>query len=121
MEEEVKSLEETLPNRGIRVRAQFQCVSDAAPQIHKDQFSIWLEDSYFIEVLSHAEIDVHNRAILFEVLDADLGGSLTIMEVFEGLMKLRGPVTKGDIISMMLKIRHLVRCSHEDSAQADLA
>eukprot|EP00930_Biecheleria_cincta_P032293 TRINITY_DN22410_c0_g1_i1.p1 TRINITY_DN22410_c0_g1~~TRINITY_DN22410_c0_g1_i1.p1 ORF type:complete len:253 (+),score=43.62 TRINITY_DN22410_c0_g1_i1:334-1092(+) len=109
VDEELHSLEKIFPtNRTARCRAQFECLSEVDTIIHHDQMEIWLEDEHFIETLEYAEIDVNNKAALFDALDADLGGSLTLTEMFNGLMKLRGPVTKADIIAMGLKVRHLV-------------
>eukprot|EP00930_Biecheleria_cincta_P084025 TRINITY_DN73523_c0_g1_i1.p1 TRINITY_DN73523_c0_g1~~TRINITY_DN73523_c0_g1_i1.p1 ORF type:complete len:745 (-),score=139.59 TRINITY_DN73523_c0_g1_i1:82-2088(-) len=108
IEEEIKSLDTIIGSRPARVRAQFGCLAETDIEIQAEQFTVWLDDKQFVEVLDSAEIDVHNNRALFEVLDADLGGSLTVSEVFNGLMKLRGPVTKADIIAIRLKVRHLV-------------
>lgn len=108
VENDIKSLGNAFSSRDMRVRAQFQCLSDATIHILGQQFSVWLEDSSFLRVLENAEIDVHNKASLFEVLDADLSGSVTVLELLNGLLKLRGPVTKADIIAIRLKVRQLI-------------
>eukprot|EP00930_Biecheleria_cincta_P036760 TRINITY_DN25191_c0_g1_i1.p1 TRINITY_DN25191_c0_g1~~TRINITY_DN25191_c0_g1_i1.p1 ORF type:complete len:730 (-),score=126.94 TRINITY_DN25191_c0_g1_i1:128-2287(-) len=108
VEDDINSLDNAFSNRVRRVRAQFQCLSDANIHILGQQFSVWLEDKHFLRILENAEIDVHNKASLFEVLDADLSGSVTVKELLNGLMKLRGPVTKSDIIAIRLKVRQLI-------------
>ncbi|CAE6965058.1 unnamed protein product [Symbiodinium sp. CCMP2456] len=76
--------------------------------ISRDEFDMWLRDPDFVRVLDEASIDVSAQVGLFDVLDADAGGELSVHELVTGLMSLRGPVTKGDVIGMSLKIRYLV-------------
>eukprot|EP00437_Effrenium_voratum_P041250 CAMPEP_0181482462 /NCGR_PEP_ID=MMETSP1110-20121109/44868_1 /TAXON_ID=174948 /ORGANISM="Symbiodinium sp., Strain CCMP421" /LENGTH=577 /DNA_ID=CAMNT_0023608043 /DNA_START=30 /DNA_END=1763 /DNA_ORIENTATION=+ len=77
--------------------------------VHRESFQRWLQDPEFTEALEEAYIDVSNKAHLFDIMDADMGGHLSLEELVEGLMALRGTVNKGDIISMSLKIRLLTR------------
>lgn len=44
---------------------------------------------------------------LFDVLDADLSGVLNLQELVEGLMRLRGPVSKNDMVAVRLKVEYL--------------
>lgn len=104
---EIDSLEHVCSKREFTIRKQFQCLCDAGIIINCQQFAIWLEDENFSEVLECADVNIHNKVAMFEVLDADLGGSLTVAEVFHGIMKLRGPVTKADIIDVSLKVRYM--------------
>merc|ERR1712032_1159267 len=60
-------------------------------------------------MMDDLEISVSNRSKLFDVLDSDGSGSLDISELVEGLMKLRGPADKGDIVSAVLNVRTLQR------------
>ncbi|CAE7648974.1 Cacna1c [Symbiodinium pilosum] len=76
--------------------------------ISREEFATWLQDADFLRVLEEASIDVSGRVGLFDVLDADGGGELSVNELVTGLMSLRGPVTKGDVIGIQLKVRHLV-------------
>lgn len=110
-EQEIKLLEGTALHRCNKVKAQFDCLVDADISISSSAFSVWLEDVQFCETLEKADICISNKAILFDTLDADMGGSLSVYEVFLGLMKLRGPVTKTDIVAMNLRVRHLVTLS----------
>ncbi|CAL1165058.1 unnamed protein product, partial [Cladocopium goreaui] len=70
--------------------------------IHRESFQRWLQDPEFTEALEDAYIDVSNKAHLFDIMDADMGGHLSLDELVEGLMALRGSVNKGDIINMSL-------------------
>ncbi|CAE6929486.1 Cacna1c [Symbiodinium natans] len=65
--------------------------------ISREEFAFWLQDPDFIRLLDEASIDVSGRVALFDVLDADGGGELSVEELITGLMSLRGPVTKGDV------------------------
>eukprot|EP00931_Biecheleriopsis_adriatica_P120890 TRINITY_DN95990_c0_g1_i1.p1 TRINITY_DN95990_c0_g1~~TRINITY_DN95990_c0_g1_i1.p1 ORF type:complete len:317 (+),score=49.75 TRINITY_DN95990_c0_g1_i1:1-951(+) len=107
VENEIRSLESAISDRGTRVRAQFDCICNAGCEITRNAFAVWLTDPHFVEVLADADVEIHNKAGLFDVMDADMGGSLSADEVFAGMMKLRGPVTKGDIVGMSLRIRHI--------------
>merc|ERR1712050_391816 len=65
-------------------------------------------------LLAEADIESSTRFDLFDALDADLSGELTFSEVIEGLMRLRGPISKSDIIAVRLKVRHITQLM-EDS------
>merc|ERR1719444_623078 len=53
------------------------------------------------------DIGTTNRADLFHVLDSDMSGSLQLNELLHGLMKLRGPAEKCDVVATMLAVKHL--------------
>lgn len=78
-------------------------------QISRDQFHGWLTVPAFLDVLERADIDTSTKFDLFDILDADMGGSLEPAELLTGLMKLRGPVSKNDIIATRLKVRLLTQ------------
>jgi len=86
--------------------------------ISREEFASWFEDVDFVRVLDDASIDASGRVGLFDVLDADAGGELSVDELVTGLMSLRGPVTKGDVIGIHLKVRYLVsliECSQTEA------
>lgn len=85
----------------------FQVLKDDDVTISRDVFQMWLEDSEFTDVLEEAEVDLSAKAELFDILDVDMGGELSADELVTGLMKLRGDVSKGDIVAIMLQVRHL--------------
>eukprot|EP00440_Ansanella_granifera_P025118 gb/GFBE01027287.1/.p1 GENE.gb/GFBE01027287.1/~~gb/GFBE01027287.1/.p1 ORF type:complete len:577 (+),score=118.92 gb/GFBE01027287.1/:1-1731(+) len=73
--------------------------------VTQERFQTWLEEPRFTSLLEDAEIEVPSARNLFAVLDADGGGCLSPNEILEGLLRLRGPVTKGDIIGISLKVQ----------------
>ncbi|CAJ1370282.1 unnamed protein product, partial [Effrenium voratum] len=75
--------------------------------VTRDRFSNWLDYQDFVDTLEFASVDTSIRIQLFDILDADTGGLLSIDELITGLMSMRGHVTKGDIIAMSLKVRYV--------------
>ncbi|CAE6909917.1 Scn10a [Symbiodinium natans] len=84
-----------------------RALSKASVTVSRDRFLTWLDHEDFTEVLEGAFIDTSIRAQLFDILDADSGGLLSIDELISGLMSMRGDVTKGDIMAMSLKVRYM--------------
>jgi len=84
-------------------------------QVHIDRrdFEDVINIAEVSELLGTLDISVTNGGKLFEILDSDGSGWVDIAEVAEGLVKLRGPVDKGDIVSTALMVRHLQRTLHE--------
>lgn len=83
-------------------------LNDLDQDVSRETFEEWLEDEEFVRVLEEASIDMSCKGMLFDVLDADAGGELSTSELVTGLMRLRGPVTKLDVIGVSLKVSHLV-------------
>lgn len=52
-------------------------------------------------------MDVSNKFELFDILDVDLGGELSPHELLTGLLSLRGDVSKGDVIYILLRVRDM--------------
>lgn len=112
--EEIRSIGEANLSHKAKVRAQFDCISSAPDVvISRDAFRVWLQDREFLRVLEDADIDIHNKSTLFDLMDADMGGSLSTDEVYNGLMQLRGPPTKGDIVGISLRVTHIARLVQE--------
>merc|ERR1712232_852728 len=59
-------------------------------------------------LLREAEIETSTKYDLFDAIDCDLSGELSFREVVEGLLKLRGPITKSDIVAVRLKVRWMI-------------
>eukprot|EP00434_Breviolum_minutum_P007864 symbB.v1.2.006939.t1/scaffold421.1/size207896/2 len=116
--EEMESIQDSRISYKAKVRACFDCLSGADVGISRDAFRVWLQEPQFLQVLEDADIDIHNKATLFDLMDADLGGSLSTDEVFHGLMQLRGPPTKGDIIGISLRVTHIAQLLQETSSRA---
>eukprot|EP00930_Biecheleria_cincta_P020220 TRINITY_DN15254_c0_g1_i1.p1 TRINITY_DN15254_c0_g1~~TRINITY_DN15254_c0_g1_i1.p1 ORF type:complete len:349 (-),score=73.06 TRINITY_DN15254_c0_g1_i1:122-1168(-) len=85
----------------------FKLLRDASINISRQVFQAWLKDPEFVRVLEDADVDISNRFELFNILDVDHGGELSVDELLNGLMTLRGDVSKGDVVSILLRVREL--------------
>ena len=65
--------------------------------ITKAIFTVWLGDPQFIDLLEEIEVEVSTKYELFDALDVDGGGELSVDELVSGLMKLRGLVAYSSI------------------------
>merc|ERR1711879_1014010 len=67
-------------------------------------------DPEISDVLDDLEIAHQNREGLFDVIDADGSGTISIEELITGLMKLRGSVAeKSDAVGILLGLRIIQR------------
>ena len=90
-------------------KSQYELLKRSGVTVDRRSFMQWLQDVNFQQVLENADVDVSNKFDLFDVLDADMGGKLELDEVVTGLMKLRGPVSKSDLVAMRLQVRLLTQ------------
>lgn len=74
-------------------------------KVSQDQFGEVMSDPEVRDLLEELEISSVSLQQLFDILDADNSGFLSINEVVAGVMKLRGPTDKGDIIGTGLWVR----------------
>jgi len=111
-EKELKLLSESFQRKDARVRAMFEVLASAQVVITKPAFISWLKDRQFVAVLKEADIETANQAGIFECLDADMSGWLTLNEIYNGLMRLRGPVAKSEIVGFCLRLRHVAQIVH---------
>merc|ERR1711957_203103 len=81
--------------------------------ITKEVFSMWLKDPEMLVLLEEVEVETSTKYELFDALDVDSGGELTVDELVSGLMKLRGPVSKNDIVATRLKVGYLTELVEE--------
>merc|ERR1711920_985664 len=70
------------------------------------------------DLLEDLEISVSNHTKLFDIIDSNGSGTLDVGELIEGLMKLRGPADKGDVVCAALMVRSTQR--HLRRLEADL-
>jgi len=75
--------------------------------IGREDFDQVMEDPQIRLILEDLEVAVTSSSKLFDILDSNNNGSLDVNELAEGLMKLRGPADKGDVISATLTTRAL--------------
>jgi hypothetical protein len=87
--------------------ASFTILEDAHIVITRQVFQAWLRDPEFVRMLEEADVDISNKFELFNILDVDHGGELSANELLTGLMSLRGDVSKGDVVSTLLRVRDL--------------
>ena len=96
-------------NAEIFWRTQYELLRNSGVTVDRQTFMQWLQEPSFLQVLENGDVDVSNKFDLFDVLDADMGGKLELDEVVTGLMKLRGPVSKSDLVAMRLQVRLLTQ------------
>merc|ERR1712087_282149 len=77
--------------------------------ITRDVFNTWLKDPDFEAMLEEVDIETSTKFELFDVLDVDMGGELEIDELIGGLMSLRGPISKSDMMAVRLQMRHCTK------------
>merc|ERR1711957_256785 len=75
-------------------------------------FEAWQQVKEFSKMLESLEIATSNPEELFGVLDADMSGELTVNELVDGLMRLRGPTQKSDSVASLLYMRCLQQTVH---------
>eukprot|EP00928_Gymnodinium_smaydae_P024663 TRINITY_DN19893_c0_g3_i1.p1 TRINITY_DN19893_c0_g3~~TRINITY_DN19893_c0_g3_i1.p1 ORF type:complete len:737 (-),score=90.19 TRINITY_DN19893_c0_g3_i1:36-1925(-) len=75
--------------------------------ISKDLFETGMRCEEADDLLERLDVAIPNRGKLFDVLDASGDGFLSIDELVDGIMRLRGPADKGDVVCASLMIRNL--------------
>jgi uncharacterized protein YeeX (DUF496 family) len=94
------------------------CISEAASvEITREDFEEAIQLDAIHAILEKLEIAYEDRLDLFDVLDADCSGLLSLGEILEGLKKLRGDPRRSDIIELGLAIRALQKRVHHDTQQ----
>jgi len=86
----------------------FKLLKECNINITREIFQAWLRDPEFVKVLEEADVDISNKFELFNILDVDLGGELSVHELLTGLMSLRGEVSKGDVVYILLRVRDMM-------------
>eukprot|EP00927_Polykrikos_kofoidii_P039615 TRINITY_DN33971_c0_g1_i1.p1 TRINITY_DN33971_c0_g1~~TRINITY_DN33971_c0_g1_i1.p1 ORF type:complete len:617 (+),score=69.52 TRINITY_DN33971_c0_g1_i1:65-1915(+) len=75
--------------------------------IDRATFNEWLSRKTTVDLLSIADVDLASKFEIFDVLDSDQSGHLSTDELVHGLMRLRGPIRKTEIVAIRLKM-HLI-------------
>jgi len=76
--------------------------------ITRQVFNTWLDDKQMLQLLDDMDVGTGNRTGLFDVLDVDQSGTLEVQEIVSGLMNLRGPAEKCDVIATLMSVRHIL-------------
>lgn len=80
-------------------------LSQHCPPISREEFHQILKKPEVQQVLLQLDIETSHQDELFDCLDADMSGQLDFDELIVGLMSLRGPAEKKDVIASLLCIR----------------
>merc|ERR1712083_1009707 len=79
-------------------------------RITREIFNKWLnDDRRMLNILEELDIETSTKYELFDMLDVDMGGELEFGELVEGLMRVRGPIAKCDIVATRLSVRYLTK------------
>jgi len=81
--------------------------------VTRDIFNNWLLHPEIIDLLEEIEVETATKYELFDALDVDGGGELTVEELVSGLMKLRGPISKIDIVASRMKVAYITELIEE--------
>jgi len=119
VEQEIIHLDDHYHSNLARVRAKFDLLVNAEIVVTKAAFLSWLKDREFLAVLKDADIETANESGIYEVLDADMSNTLSIEEVYVGLMRLRGPIAKSEIVGLILRLRHVTTLVAEMSRKRE--
>lgn len=87
--------------------ARFSRLAEGQFCVTRAKWKQWLARPDFQTLLKEADISASNKMELFDALDADGGGELNIEELLYGLMRLRGPVAKSEIVAIRVKISYM--------------
>jgi len=87
---------------------------DADGEITRAMFTRAIKDPKTLELLDELEVQITDRSELFDVLDADSGGTIEISEMISGLMKMRsGGADRSDIVATILGLRSVQNSMRE--------
>jgi len=73
--------------------------------INRENFDSIMNEADIRSRMEDLDISVTSSAKLFDILDSNNSGAVDVIELTEGLMSLRGPADKGDIISGSLLVK----------------
>merc|ERR1711862_727808 len=94
-------------NKLIAQESAMKTDDDDMVLITREQFHRWLELPDMHKLLENIDIQTSCRGELFDVFDLDGNGDLYLNELFVGLMRMRGQITKTDIVSIRLSVRKM--------------
>eukprot|EP00927_Polykrikos_kofoidii_P050904 TRINITY_DN44749_c0_g1_i1.p1 TRINITY_DN44749_c0_g1~~TRINITY_DN44749_c0_g1_i1.p1 ORF type:complete len:601 (-),score=89.24 TRINITY_DN44749_c0_g1_i1:48-1850(-) len=83
-----------------------------ATTVSEDTFVKICENARFREILRELDVAEEDQVDLFETLDVDGGGSLSMEELLVGVSKLRGEPRRADLIHILLVLRSLQMSFH---------
>jgi len=81
-------------------------------EISKELFLVVIQDHSVQTLMDELDLPP-DRANLFEVIDADGSGTLHITELVQGLLKIRGDISKSDTVASLLATKAVQRIVEE--------
>eukprot|EP00408_Alexandrium_pacificum_P065449 CAMPEP_0171172698 /NCGR_PEP_ID=MMETSP0790-20130122/9849_1 /TAXON_ID=2925 /ORGANISM="Alexandrium catenella, Strain OF101" /LENGTH=687 /DNA_ID=CAMNT_0011637555 /DNA_START=19 /DNA_END=2082 /DNA_ORIENTATION=- len=90
---------------GVGDRLLKASLRDGEFKLSRRQFDMILATRIVQSLLDELEIDETDRKGLFDVLDSDCSGTITIEELISGLMAVRGQARKSDTVATMLAVK----------------
>jgi hypothetical protein len=84
-----------------------------------DEFNLALSKPSMVKKLAHLDIPNDDAEELFNLLDADHGGTLTISELINGIMKMRGQAPARDLVATYSLVRRELKRVNESLAKVD--
>jgi len=75
--------------------------------IEEDAFGNFIQDPEVTKALRSLDIDEADDEYMFDILDSDNGGQVTVAEVIDGLQRLRGNPRRSDVITIDLMARDI--------------
>jgi len=79
----------------------------------EEEFEFFIKQEEVVNALDDLEIDKADHRYLFDILDADNTGSLTLCEMIDGIRRLRGGPRRSDIITIDLMVREMQDGVHQ--------
>eukprot|EP00929_Paragymnodinium_shiwhaense_P019521 TRINITY_DN13271_c0_g5_i1.p1 TRINITY_DN13271_c0_g5~~TRINITY_DN13271_c0_g5_i1.p1 ORF type:complete len:638 (-),score=169.11 TRINITY_DN13271_c0_g5_i1:78-1991(-) len=90
-------------------------------QVPREAIDLLVEDEEAAECLRRLDIDQDDHPLLADIFDPDNGGTVTVMDLVDGIRKLRGDPRRSDIVTVDLMIRALQKqCDHIQSSVDDV-
>merc|ERR1712079_310349 len=87
------------------------CVEDSAAgmttSFDQDEFRLILQDEEIKELLHELDIEVFDQRGLFDILDANGSGQITLPQFINGVLNVRGDPRKNDVIACWSSILSL--------------
>eukprot|EP00931_Biecheleriopsis_adriatica_P079274 TRINITY_DN5267_c0_g1_i2.p1 TRINITY_DN5267_c0_g1~~TRINITY_DN5267_c0_g1_i2.p1 ORF type:complete len:584 (+),score=92.46 TRINITY_DN5267_c0_g1_i2:72-1823(+) len=84
-----------------------EVLSIHAMEVTGEQFSEILKDTRVMEALDDLDIDPQDHPKLPDILDPDNSGVLGVVEIVEGIARLRGDPRRSDIVAIDLMVRSI--------------
>lgn len=89
------------------VRELFKCISEDGGDISFHDFHRRLSDPRVLRLFEALEVQASEAGRLFELLDYDRSGTVSLQEFASGCVRLQGPAKSMDLAALMYAVQHL--------------